>query len=77
VYIGSGESAESTVKAISSYYGPVTVYYVTDNHGSWVILDPTANMYAGGLPGGAAPTSDGWTYMNTSTVDIIDIVPEL
>ncbi len=77
VYIGSGESAENIVKAISSYYGPVTVYYATDDHGSWMILDPTASMYAGGLPGGAALTSDGWTYMNTSAVDIIDILPEL
>jgi hypothetical protein len=77
VYIGSGEAAENIVKAISSYYGPVTVYYATDDNGSWVILDPTSSMYAGGLPGGTAPTSNGWTYMNTSTVDIIDIVPEL
>lgn len=77
VYIGSGGSAENIVKAISSYYGPVTVYYATDDHGSWLILDPTASLYAGGLPGGAAPTSNGWTYLNTSTVDIIDIVPGL
>lgn len=75
VYIGSGEAAENIVEAISSYYGPVTVYYATDDHGSWLILDPTASMYAGGLPGTAAPTSSGWTYTNTSAVDIIDIVP--
>ena len=87
VYIGSGTKAtEAAVKGVRAYYGNVDVYYLTDEYGSWLMLDPTSSFYAGGLPGTTAPVNiqaDGkkeayrtWTFVNTSEVKVIDISPE-
>ena len=76
VYIGNdSKNIEKIVEAISKYYGPVPVHYTTDKYGSWLMLDPTSSLYVGDLPGGTAPTSDGWTYIDTTTVTAIDIFP--
>ncbi|MBP1908877.1 transglutaminase-like domain-containing protein [Methanolobus bombayensis] len=72
-----GNDTEIMADAISNYYGPVPIYYTTDEYGCWLMLDPTSSIYAGGLPGGTAPTDTGWTFLNTSTVTVIDIAPDL
>ena len=55
VYIGNGTDAtETAVKGIRAYYGNVDVNYLTDKYGSWLMLDPTSSLYAGGLPGKTA-----------------------
>jgi transglutaminase-like putative cysteine protease len=84
VYIGNGTKAtEAAVKGIRAYYGNVDVNYLTDEYGSWMMLDPTSSLYAGGLPGTTAqvkiqPTGENetqktWTFVNTSKVKVIDI----
>ena len=75
-YIGNDtQHIEEIAEAIRQYHGPVPVYYTTDEYGSWLMLDPTSSMYPGDLPGGTAPTKDGWTYLNTTTIRTIDIIP--
>lgn len=74
VYVGN--NTEDIGTAIGEYYGPVPIYYATDEYGSWLMLDPTSSIYAGGLAGGTAPTDDGWTFLNTSKVTVIDIAPQ-
>jgi transglutaminase-like putative cysteine protease len=75
VYIGN--DTEIIADAIGEYYGPVPIYYTTDEYGCWLMMDPTSSIYAGGLPGGTAPTENGWTFLNTSTITVIDIAPEI
>jgi transglutaminase-like putative cysteine protease len=86
VYIGNGTDATtSAVKGVRAYYGNVDVNYLTDEYGSWLMLDPTSSLYAGGLPGKTAQarikTAEGnktyrsWTFVNTSEVKAIDINP--
>ncbi len=75
VYIGDEENTENIIEAIGNYYGPVPVYYTTDEYGSWLMLDPTSNVYPGGLPGGTAPSGNGWTFIDTTQVTVIDIAP--
>ena len=76
VYIGKGEVAKENIDAVKKYYGCVPVYYTTDEYGSWLILDTTSGLYAGDLPAGAVPTDDSWIFMDTETVNIIDIIPD-
>ncbi|WMW24494.1 transglutaminase family protein [Methanolobus sediminis] len=71
-----GNDTEIIADAIGEYYGPVPIYYTTDEYGCWLMMDPTSSIYAGGLPGGTAPTENGWTFLNTSTVTVIDIAPQ-
>ncbi|HII81491.1 MAG TPA: transglutaminase family protein [Methanosarcina sp.] len=82
VYLGNGTDAtEAAVKGVRAYYGNVDVNYLTDEYGSWLMLDPTSGLYAGGLPGNTAQIKDrgsegnkrGWTFVNTSQVKVIDI----
>jgi transglutaminase-like putative cysteine protease len=83
-YIGKGnDSIDVAVKGVRAYYGNVDVNYLTDEYGSWLMLDPTSSLYAGGLPGktaqakvqavGENETYRSWTFVNTSTVKVIDI----
>ena len=83
-YIGNGtHSTDTAVKGVRAYYGNVDVNYLTDEYGSWLMLDPTSSLYAGGLPGktaqvkvqvvGENETYRSWTFLNTSTVKVIDI----
>jgi hypothetical protein len=64
------------VEGVRQYYGKLPVYYTTDEYGSWLLMDPTSNVYAGGLPAGAAPVNGGWTFQNTSQVIAIDLAPK-
>lgn len=73
VYIGN--DTEEIKEAIRSYYDPVPIYYTTDEYGSWLLLDPTSSMYAGGLPGGAVPADDDWGFFDTNKIIVIDIDP--
>jgi transglutaminase-like putative cysteine protease len=86
VYIGDGTKAtEAAVKGVRAYYGNVDVNYLTDEYGSWLMLDPTSSFYAGGLPGTTAPVNiqaaggkeiyRTWTFVDTSEVKVIDISP--
>jgi len=86
VYIGNGTNAtNASVEGVRAYYGNVDVNYLTDEYGSWLILDPTSSLYAGGLPGKTAQTkvkaAEGdetyrsWTFVNTKEVRTIDINP--
>ena len=86
VYIGNGTAAtDAAVRGVRSYYGNVDVNYLTDEYGSWLMLDPTSSLYAGGLPGKTAPakvkTAEGnetyrsWTFLDTNEVKAIDINP--
>ncbi|MHC1757582.1 MAG: transglutaminase family protein [Methanosarcina sp.] len=83
-YIGKGnDSTDAAVKGVRAYYGNVDINYLTDEYGSWLMLDPTSSLYAGGLPGktaqakvqavGENETYRSWTFVNTSTVKVIDI----
>lgn len=84
VYLGNETDAtEAAVKGVRAYYGNVDVNYLTDEYGSWIMLDPTSSLYAGGLPGKTAQTkiqgSEGnetersWTFVDTKQVKVIDI----
>ncbi|TFH04290.1 MAG: transglutaminase family protein, partial [Methanosarcina sp.] len=84
VYIGNGtDSTDTAVKGVRAYYGNVDVNYLTDEYGSWLMLDPTSSLYAGGLPGktaqakveavGENETYRSWTFLNTSEIKVIDI----
>lgn len=84
VYLGNGtNSIETAVTGVRAYYGNVDVNYLTDGYGSWLMLDPTSSLYAGGLPGKTAQikvqgledneTERSWTFVNTSQVKVIDI----
>jgi transglutaminase-like putative cysteine protease len=84
VYLGNGTDAvEAAVKGVRAYYGNVDVNYLTDEYGSWLMLDPTSSLYAGGLPGKTAQvktkgleeneTERSWTFINTSKVKVVDI----
>lgn len=82
VYLGNGTDATAAaVKGVRAYYGSVDVNYLTDEYGSWLMLDPTSSLYAGGLPGKTAQTNErgiegnkrSWTFVNTSQVKVIDI----
>ena len=86
VYLGNETSEiEAAVKGIRAYYGNVDVNYLTDEYGSWLMLDPTSSLYAGGLPGQTAQakvqdfeekeTYRSWTFSNTTKVEVIDINP--
>jgi transglutaminase-like putative cysteine protease len=86
VYIGNGTAAtDSAVKGIRAYYGNVDVNYLTDRYGSWLMLDPTTSLYAGGLPGKTAQTrvqesyknkvQRSWAFIDTTEVKAIDINP--
>lgn len=86
VYIGNGTHATSVaVEGVRAYYGNVDVNYLTDEYGSWLMLDPTSSLYAGGLPGKTAQarvkategneTYRSWTFVNTNEVKAIDINP--
>jgi transglutaminase-like putative cysteine protease len=87
-YIGNEtETTDAIIKGVRAYYGNVDVYYLTDDYGSWLMLDPSSSLYAGGLPGTTAPAKlataenpdtlvDSWTFMNTSGVQVIDISSE-
>jgi transglutaminase-like putative cysteine protease len=86
IYIGKGDIAtENAIKGVRAFYGDVDVNYITDEYGSWLILDPTSSLYAGGLPGLTAQTkikvpgkeeaSKSWTFLNTSKVNVVDINP--
>ena len=72
-YIGDVNETAQTIEAISEFYNSAPVYYITDSYGSWIMLDASSGMYAGDLPTGAAPTSDGWTFLNQTNVTVIDI----
>lgn len=76
VYAGEEDNIENVIEDIQYYYGPLPVYYVTDEYGCWLMMDPTSSVYIGGLPGGTAPIKGGWTFLNTSQVMIIDIAPK-
>ncbi len=86
VYIGNGTNeTEASVEGIRAYYGDVDVNYLADEYGSWLMLDPTSSLYAGGLPGKTAQVRSkenegdeayrSWTFVNTSVVKVIDIDP--
>ncbi len=84
-YIGNETgTTNAIIKGVRAYYGNVDVYYLTDDYGSWLMLDPSSSLYAGGLPGTTAPAKlatgenpdtpvDSWTFLNTSGVQVIDI----
>jgi transglutaminase-like putative cysteine protease len=74
VYIGMEEDIDRVSEAIEQYYGCVPVYYATDKYGCWLLLDPSAGMYAGSLPVETAPKENGWTYTRQTNVTVIDIV---
>lgn len=88
VYIGNETgTTDAIIEGIRAYYGNVDVYYLTDDYGSWLMLDPSSSLYAGGLPGTTAPAKivteenpdapmDSWTFVNTSSVQVIDISSE-
>ncbi len=87
VYIGSGAgSTEAAIRGVRAYYGDVDVNYLTDKYGSWLMLDPTSSLYAGGLPGKTAQvkvratgengTIRAWTFVDTGEVKVIDVDPE-
>ncbi len=87
VYIGSGVGAtEAATRGVKAYYGDVDVNYLTDKYGSWMMLDPTSSLYAGGLPGKTAQakvqatgengTNRAWTFLDTKEVKVIDVSPE-
>jgi transglutaminase-like putative cysteine protease len=86
VYLGKGTGkTENAVKGVQAYYGNVDVNYLTDEYGSWLLLDPTSSLYAGGLPGQTAQTKikaageketfRRWTFENISEVEVVDINP--
>lgn len=87
VYIGSGTGAtEAATRGVRAYYGNVDVNFLNDKYGSWLMLDPTSSLYAGGLPGKTAQVkvqdtrkyeiSRTWTFVDTGEVKVIDVNPE-
>lgn len=77
VYIGDENNINAIESSISEYYNtPVTLHYLTDDSGVWLLLDPTSSFfYAGGLPTVAKPTGTGWTFENATNITVIDVTP--
>ena len=76
-YIGDENNINGIESAISKYYNtPITLHYLTDDSGVWLLLDSTSSFfYAGGLPTGAKPTRTGWTFENATTISVIEVTP--
>jgi PGF-CTERM protein len=76
-YIGDENNINGIESAISKYYNtPITLHYLTDDSGVWLLLDSTSSFfYAGGLPTGAKPTRAGWTFENATTISVIEVTP--
>ncbi len=68
-----GKQPADIVEAIREYYGSVPVYYLRDEYGCWLILDPTAGLYAGDLAAGMVPSNNGFAFVNTTSLTIVDI----
>ncbi|MDI6903635.1 MAG: hypothetical protein QMC77_07870 [Methanocellales archaeon] len=76
-YIGDEGDINNIESAIGKYYNtPVTLHYLTDEYGTWLLLDSTSGFYAGGLPGGAKPTRTDWSFENATNITVIDITSD-
>ena len=80
VYIGNDSfSVFSIDGAVESHYGTaLTVYFLHDSSGYWMIIDTTGFPYAGGLPTTAGPVIDGtsaWSFETTDYLIAIDVMP--
>ncbi|MDY6930626.1 MAG: transglutaminase family protein [Halobacteriota archaeon] len=73
VYVG--EDVKGVDDAIRRYYNTqATIYFMTDEYGSWLILDAVSGFYTGNLPVGATPSITDWDFENTSTITVVDVV---
>lgn len=72
VYVGNNTA--SIDEAIRTYYNtPATIYFMTDEHGSWLILDAVSGFYTGNLPVGATPSMTDWDFEDTSKITVVDL----
>ena len=73
VYVGGGTDEIDT--AIRKYYNtPLTIYFISDQYGAWLILDSVSGFYTGNLPVGAKPSKMDWDFENSTRITVIDIV---
>ena len=82
VYIGGGAQSKEIMDEIDEYYG-TSLYFATikDDFGYWLVADPLASFYLGGLPvGGDAvgpPAGNNlynWDFTETGHVNAIDVM---
>ncbi|MCW7076290.1 MAG: hypothetical protein OCU18_03215 [Candidatus Syntrophoarchaeum sp.] len=65
VFVGDEARCEKVRDAVRAYYNtPLTVYFIEDEYGAWMVLDATKSIYAGG--------SD-LAYKASDTVYVIDV----
>ena len=83
VYIGNDESMNDILKGVESYYGTNLFFaLIEDDFGYWLVSDPLANLYMGGLPAGGGPVSISSNniynrdFVDTKHVNAIDVMKD-
>ena len=84
VYIGNEKKAMEILQNIEEYYDADLFFAVfEDEFGYWLVADPLASFYIGGLPVGGdviGPSTESnlykWDFVNTKKVNIIDVMRE-
>jgi hypothetical protein len=79
VFIGPDASVvDEMTEAVSSHYGvELSVFYLEDELGIWMIVDTTSYQYCGGMPTLSVPTGTGlndFAFEETDYLYTIDIV---
>jgi hypothetical protein len=84
LYIGDESNIYAITQAIHSYYRTdVSLFYLKDELGVWLMVDTIGSLYLGGLPLGAVPAKDGlsgdgwsWGFTETESFYITDVIPK-
>lgn len=83
VYIGNDESMNDILKGVESYYGTNLFFaLIEDDFGYWLVSDPLASLYMGGLPAGGGPVSISSNniynrdFVDTKHVNAIDVMKD-
>ncbi len=75
-----GENLDQIKEVVASHYWTnVTVHYLNDSLGYWMVMDTAGYPYAGGLPASSSPTSNStvdWTFNESDWLDTVDVTGE-
>jgi hypothetical protein len=79
VFIGSDASiVDDMTEAVISHYGTdLSVFYIEDSFGIWMIVDTTSYQYCGGMPTLSVPTGTGpndFAFEETDYLYAVDVV---
>lgn len=83
VYIGDDAMVNDILKGVESYYGTNLFFaLIEDDFGYWLVADPLASLYMGGLPAGGEPVGISsnniynWDFIDTNHVNAIDVMKD-